>query len=401
MKKILAASINYPDTYNLWGKWNKEANLAISKIDDISMEILAPRPYTLPFKWFKYHYFSKIPLCEQGIEGKIHHPRFPFLLPKKIFYPLAGNFYSFFIGNYVKKNISDIDIVHSHHAYPDGYGLTKICQDLHTPLVIDIVGAAFFSDWLKQPVLRKKIFHTLKISSKIICVSNNLFTTAIQHGIPEEKLAYIPMGVDIERFDRITKSDSCIKNKNQKSDKVIFLFVGHLNKKKGVAYLLQAISKLENEIKKKCHFIIVGEGPEKNHLLSDADSFGLNAYITFAGRVEEDELIRLYASADVFVLPSLLEGRPTVINEAMVSECAIIASNIYGIPEQVTDGYNGYLVEPCNPVQLSQKISELANDEQLMHTMGKNSKQKILDEGVTWEKYAEKVNNVYNEVLRD
>ena len=62
MKKILAASIHYPDNYNLWGTWNKEANIAISQISDIKMEILAPRPFTLPFGWFKYNYFSKIPL---------------------------------------------------------------------------------------------------------------------------------------------------------------------------------------------------------------------------------------------------------------------------------------------------------------------------------------------------
>ena len=61
----------------------------------------------------------------------------------------------------------------------------------------------------------------------------------------------------------------------------------------------------------------------------------------------------------MFSLASLSEGRPTVINEAMISGCAIIASNIDGIPEQVTDGYNGFIVEPANPKQLAEKISLL------------------------------------------
>ena len=399
MKKILAASINYPDAFNIWGPWNKEANVAISKIEDITLEVLAPRPYTLPFHWFKYHYFSKIPLIERGIEGKIHHPRFPYLLPKKIFYPLAGDLYSSFIGRYVRKNIPDIDLIHSHHAYPDGYGLIKVCQKIHCPLVIDIHGPGFFLDWLKQPLFQKKVWNFVNNSSKIICISKKLVSEAVAEGIPEKKLEYIPLGVDFERFEKTLNSDFPSPLKNEHANKFIFLFVGHLTKRKGLKYLLQAVSLLQENVKNKCHFVIVGEGPEKVHLIHEAGFLFILNNFTFTGSLDEDKLLKLYLDADVFVLPSLAEGRPTVINEAMVSECAILASNVDGIPEQVIDGYNGFLVDPQNPRQLASKIKQLVEDENLMRTMGKNSKRKIIDEGITWENYAEKINKIYREVL--
>jgi len=399
MKKILAASINYPDAFNIWGSWNKEANIAISKIENISLEVLAPRPFTLPFKWFKYHYFSEIPLCENGTEGKIHHPRFPFLLPKKIFYPLAGDFYSSFIGSYVRKNIPDIDLIHSHHAYPDGYGLTKVCQEFNCPLVIDIHGSAFFSDWLQQPLLQKKIWKCVNHSSKVICISKKLLSNALLHAIPEEKLVYIPLGVDLERFENTSGTESTSHLKTEYSEKIIFLFVGHLDRRKGITYLLRAIALLNADLKKKCHFIIVGDGPEKGNLINEAVSLMILDCVTFTGRLEWDNLLKLYLAADVFVLPSLSEGRPTVINESMASECAIIASNVDGVPEQVTEGYNGFLVEPQNQRQLANKIEQLAEDENLLRTMGKNSKRKIVEEGITWENYARKVEKVYQDVV--
>ena len=401
MKKILAASINYPDAFNLWGPWNKEANVAISKINDITLEVLAPRPFTLPFRWFKYHYFSSIPLIEQGIEGRIHHPRFPYLLPKKIFYPLEGGFYSSFVGGYVQKNIPDIDLIHSHHAYPDGYGLTKVCRELPCPLVIDIHGSGFFSDWLKQPLLQKKVWNCVNSSSKIICISKKIVNNAVAVGIPEQKLAYIPLGIDLKRFEKPGIAAVSSQREDGFGNKFIFLSVGHLNKGKGITYLLHAVSSLDEDIRKKCHFIIVGDGPEKANLTHEAAALNISDSITFTGRLVGDNLVNVFREADIFIHPSLSEGRPTVINEAMASECAVIASNIDGIPEQVTDGYNGFLVDPGNPGQLADKIRQLVEDENLMRTMGKNSKRKISDDGITWENYARKVENVYTEVINE
>ena len=80
---------------------------------------------------------------------------------------------------------------------------------------------------------------------------------------------------------------------------------------------------------------------------------------------------------------------------------AIIASNVSGIPEQIKDGYNGFLVEPENPNALSEKIFYLLDNEHEMIRIGKNSRKQIMKEGWTGEGYAKKIIGIYNELLEE
>jgi len=401
--RVLTIASNFPDRYYpTIAPWSKLQVDSICQYTDCDIELISPRPYTIPYKLFPFYQFGKLPLYEKSDLGYlIHYPKYFYILPKTIFFPLSGICFAHCITGYCSKNIARPDIIHARFGYMDGYGSLEICKKWEIPLVFDVHGLPDFGVFHKQPLIRKFYQNTIQYTKKILCVAKWQVKKGISIGIPEGKLEYIPLGVDIERFNQIIESDECKNNKNLPDGKLIFLFVGHLNKMKGVAYLLQAISLLADEIKEKCHFTIVGDGPEKNKLRHEADSFGLNPYITFAGRVVGDDLIRLYASAYVFVLPSLSEGRPTVINEAMVSGCAIIGSNIDGISEQVTDGYNGFLVDPASPHQLAEKISLLAEDENLINIMGKNSRRKISDDGITWKNYAKKVEKVYTDILNE
>ncbi len=401
--RVVTIASNFPDRYYpAITPWSKIQVDSVCQFTECKIEVISPRPYTIPNKFFPFYHFAKLPQCERSTQGYlIHYPKYFYFLPKKIFFPLSGISFSQCITAYCSHSIMRPDVIHARFSYMDGYGALKICKKWNVPLIFDVHGKVEFEEYLKQPFIRKFQQNTIQYAKKILCVAKWQIKKGISLGIPECKLEYVPLGVDTERFDQIITSDACMNIKNQDNSKLIFLFVGHLNKMKGVAYLLQAISRLDQKILKKCHFIIVGDGPEKNNLQHDADSLGLNSFITFSGTVVGDDLIRLYASADVFVLPSLSEGRPTVINEAMISECAIIASNIDGIPEQVTDGYNGFLVNPASPRQLAEKISLFVENENLADIMGKNSKRKIFDDGITWENYARNVEKVYMDVINE
>lgn len=395
--KVLLVSANYPDKYHIWGPWNKEANIALSKIETLDTEVIAPRPYSLPFKWFPHNEMCSIPVIEKDIEGTIHHPRFFYPVPKKIFYPIIGDLYGRSVSKYLSKNIPKVALIHCHHVYPDAYGLINLSKKNGVPFVIDIHGDMLFKNWMNNSLLQKKLNKALDNSDKIICISKNIYSLAEDYGIPNEKLEFVPLGIDITKYNP-TNEKNLSEIKTVKN-KITILYVGQLIERKGISILISAINMIHLPERKKCQFIIVGDGPEKHNLIQLSRKLGIDKETQFLGKVSDQELIKWYASADIFVLPSFSEGRPTVINEAMASGCAIVATNVSGIPEQVKEGYNGFLVDPGDPKVLAERIDYLLTNEDDLVRMGKNSRMRVIEEGWTWENYAKKVSEIYDQVL--
>lgn len=395
--RTLLVSANYPNEFFHWTPWNRAANIAISKMDNVKTEVVTPLPFSLPFKFFPYSNLTKLPLIECCEEGKIHRPRFLYMLPQKLFYSVIGEFYKQSIPKYVLNNLSKHDIVHSHQSYPDGYGMIDLCEKWSVPLVIDIHSSDSVLTWLNHPSVNTKFMETLNYSSKIICISDSLRDMIKDLGINDEKIESVPMGVDTNKFKPRDKDR--IKEEFKIKEKKIILFVGLLIERKGVNYLLESISLLETSYKEDFKIIIIGDGPEKSKLLNLSNKLNLKDKISFLGEVRGDELLKWYSIADIFVLPSLAEGRPIAIYEAMASECAVIATNVDGVPEQIKDGYNGFLVNSKDSIALSKRIKILLENEDLMVEMGKNSRKRLIEEEWTWNGYAKRIIEVYNRVV--
>ncbi len=243
---VLLASANYPNSYYMWGPWNKEANIAIANNGKISAEIIAPIPYSLPFKFFPYHQLSKIPLIEKGPEGKIHRPRFLYLMPKKIFYGYEGSFYRRSVEKY-SKNLQKPDLVHCHHVYPDGYGFISSCKKWDVPLIVDIHSTKLLEGIKEKSSISNQVLETLNFARKIFCISQEIKSYVVSIGIPEEKLEMVPLGVDISKFK--PRDKVALKKEMGITSKYVILYVGHLVKLKGIDYLIKAISYLPDDIK--------------------------------------------------------------------------------------------------------------------------------------------------------
>jgi teichuronic acid biosynthesis glycosyltransferase TuaC len=209
--------------------------------------------------------------------------------------------------------------------------------------------------------------------------------------------------VDVSKF----KPDDKISLKKQlklDANIKIILYVGRLDKLKGVDYLLKAIYGLKikygtSEFFKNLKVVIIGKGPELINLQKLSEELNLQDIVTYKGELRVKDLEDWYAVADLFILPSFSEGKPVVIYEAMSSECAVIATNVGGIPDQVKDNHTGLLLEPGDIDTLINKIKYLLENEDVMQIMGENGRKRIINENWTWEGYAERINSIYKETL--
>ena len=398
--RSLMVSVHYPNKFYLWTPWNRYANQAISQLQDVDIEVIAPIPFSPPLKYLPFYEFSKIPLMEYSEEGTVHHPRFLYLLPKKIFYGFIGDFYRQSVSNYILNNVEEADLVHAHQIYPDGYGVMDLCREWNVPLIVELHSTGSLKTWLEDDRIKNKVMEVFEFSSKIICISEELSELLIEVGVDSGKIEIISLGVDVYKF----KPDDKISLKKQlkiEAGKII-LYVGRLDKLKGVDYLLRAIYELRTKYGTSdinLQVVIIGKGSEVNNLQKLSRNLDLQEIVTFKGELRGKELEDWYSVADLFILPSLTEGKPVVIYEAMSSECAVIATNVGGIPDQVKDNHTGLLFEPEDMDALANKIKYLLDNEDVMKKMGENGRKLVINEGWTWEGYAKRINNVYNNLV--
>lgn len=176
--------------------------------------------------------------------------------------------------------------------------------------------------------------------------------------------------------------------------KLVFANIALLEKRKGQIILLKSIRRLidrRSDVANEIHFYIEGVGPEKRNLEEYVLHNNLNHIVTLLGR--SSSIAEVYRSCDVFILPSISnEDLPNVISEALLFSRPVIASNIAGIPSQVKDEYNGYLVAPGSIEELACSIEKCIDNRDSLARMGEKSRSLFdrffsVDSGI--EKYKE------------
>lgn len=139
---------------------------------------------------------------------------------------------------------------------------------------------------------------------------------------------------------------------------------------KGLAYLLEAIAQTRTT-HPSTEFRVYGEGELRQELLDHAERLGLEGDAIFVGAfTDREELSRIMDQTDIFVMPSILEGQPLAVIEAMSYGCPIVATTVGGIPEMIQDGVNGMLCRPGDPECLAHKICTLIDNPALRQRLG-------------------------------
>lgn len=150
--------------------------------------------------------------------------------------------------------------------------------------------------------------------------------------------------------------------------------VAGLNNQKGHAYLIRAVPEVLRKAP-RTRFLLVGDGHLRGGLEAMVASLGLSHAVMFAGN--RDDVASILASTDLFVLPSLFEGMPMSVLEAMAAGCAVVATDVGGTQDVVVSGQTGLLVPPEDSGALAEAILELLSDEEKRQAFARNGRRRI------------------------
>lgn len=232
--------------------------------------------------------------------------------------------------------------------------------------------------------LEKKYYDMRKMFKKVDCIVSP--SEFVKDKLIEGKLECNEIKV-IHNF--VNES----KREESKPGNYAFYF-GRLSKEKGIMHLVKAIREIEN-----ARLIIAGEGDERERIEEYIKNNNLQERITLIGYQNQDNIRKYITNARFIVVPSIwYENCPYSILETMEIGKPVIASDIGGIPELVSDGINGYLYKPNDIHSLKEKLELLFESDELAKTFGKNSRE-LFNKNYTAERYYSEIIKIYSSLL--
>jgi len=298
-----------------------------------------------------------------------------------------GRFYYWSIRRQVRQVVERdrIDVILGTWAYPDGYAAYLVARDLGIPCVIKAHGTDI-NEYIESRTRRKMIVHALNGSAKVVAVSRALKNKMAEAGVAGDRIEVIYNGVDRQTFRPIDRQTACSRVGLEPGVKRV-LFVGNLKPVKGLEYLIDAMAGLAAHGSPP-HLHIVGYGLLESSLKERVSHKRLEGKVHFEGERDHAELPTWLNACDVLCLPSISEGVPNVVLEALSCGTPVVASNVGGIPEIVTGDEAGILVEPRRPRQIAEAIRRVLDSDWDKDSVSR------LTEGFDWEESASKLRRV-------
>ena len=289
------------------------------------------------------------------------------------------------IEEYIRED--GIDLVHTHGYKADLYGYLAAWRS-RKPVVATchnwVGGTAALGIYNYLDRMALKRFNALAAVSDV--VAHRL----LAFGVLAEKIKIIANGIDVRAFER----GQTLPALSVTGGKVVGV-VARLDLQKGFEYLLRAIRELCNTFA-ALKVVIVGEGPDRKVIEGMVREYGLQSNVVLAG--QQSDMPGVYAAMDIFVLPSLNEGLPMTVLEAMAASKPVVASRVGAIPRVIKDGENGLLVDPRDAAGLRDAIASLLSDPNLCRRIGDKAHDWV-SRNYTSEAMALKYRRLYDEVL--
>ena len=244
--------------------------------------------------------------------------------------------------------------------------------------------------WMYKYFLKKNL--TIISDSKYI-LSKNLSYMQDCFYPSFDKIPIIHATVDFNNFLSINKND-------HREGSIIFGSIGRLNWAKGYDLLIKTLYRIKKE-HPNFYLKIAGDGPYRNMLENMIDKYYLRKNILILGELHYNDIPKFLLSIDLYIQPSVSEGSPITLKEAMASSLPILASTAGGIPEIIEHNKTGILFENENTVELEKGLKKIITmDKSLRQEMGLRARESSLKR-FDIEKTAQTLNDIYNEVLKN
>jgi len=323
----------------------------------------------------------------------------PTLRKNKLYYGvvpffLAAQFCSLFI--LTKKYRPDI--IHAHWLIPQGFQAVIVGMLTKTPVMVTAHGADMFG-------LQGKLFNGIKRfvlnRAHIITVVSEPIAAAISSLIGvTDKVSKIPMGVDSTLFrsgkrrkKRLVPAKNCL------------LYVGRLTEKKGICYLIDALSLVLKKYP-TMGLLVIGSGELEGSLKIQVAENNLENAVRFLGSVPNNELPGYYADSEIFIGPSVVaqggdrEGFGLTFVEASMSGCLVIGTNTGGIGDIIEDGKTGYLVPQKKSAALARKIIYALEHWDEVNTIRESGKKRCIEK-FDWKNISARYSRLLQHIVHD
>ena len=250
----------------------------------------------------------------------------------------------------------------------------------HTPQTLD-----YYLIKLLEEFWLNKAAQKIGLSEEVVKLTARHFSMKIKN------IPLVPNPIDIELF-----KPSYVGNDK---DKLIILYVGRLEFRKGVHTLIRAFCYVQEQLPEAKLTFIGADCGMKSYLLNKTCQLEHPENVTFMEHIPRNNLIEYYQKSTICVVPSIWENYPYVCLEAMACGKPVIASDIGGLKTIITNRVNGFLVPPGSSKSLSEAIVLLLEDKRLRQTLGSNAR-KSIEQNYAPEKIAQKTLNIYQDILK-
>lgn len=265
---------------------------------------------------------------------------------------------------------------------------------------VPVVIASVHDNYRKDLRFRRRLANRVlsKATDKVVAVSESIKEDIIKYDkIDTSKILVIPNGVDTLRFNPERKFEYMRKGLSISDDDIVIGSVGRLVPAKGLEYLIEAASYLRKEFK-TIKIVMVGDGSLLDSLRHNAKENYISDIVIFTG--QRRDIPDILSCMDIFAMPSIAEGLPNSLLEAMSMGKPIVAAAVGGIPYVIENGINGLLVQPRDSKGLAAAVETIIKDKQLSARIGQNARD-FVEQNYSIKATAQKWEFLYKSLLKE